>query len=164
MLLRTNDGDLNGSQGEGTIQFIIEELENIVLTVIEELRQRPTVAMALAAAVCGAVVGAMLAGRSGRAKPVKSAAGLVDALGPLAAALTRSQVKDVASSFSERAAKGAERASKGVRRTGGGPKVRLPGLGSTADLVNLGVRLLQNPIVRGYLVSMIGSRLRRARG
>ena len=148
------DNPRSEGEGESTIQFVIEELENLLLTVIEELRERPMVALALGAALLGACLGLAVAGRRSRPKPSRTAAGVVETLGPLAAALGRSRLRATAEEVAERAAK---KGSKG-RGLGGF------GLGSSANLVNLGVRLLQNPIVRGYLLSMIGSRLRRARG
>jgi len=47
-MMYAGDGGANNprSEGESTIQFVIEELENLLLTVIEELRQRPMVALA----------------------------------------------------------------------------------------------------------------------
>jgi hypothetical protein len=54
----------NGEQS--TLQLIIDQLEELVVTIIEEIRERPGVAAALLAAVLGVVVGSMLASGVGR--------------------------------------------------------------------------------------------------
>ena len=79
------------------------------------MRQRPGVALALLAAVTGAVVGSMLAARGSRrhASP-----------------------------------------AKGVAR-----KAR--GMGEAADLAGLGLKLLQNPIVRSYIRSAVEGQLKK---
>jgi hypothetical protein len=51
---------------QSTLQLIIDQLEELVVTIIEEIRERPGVAAALLAAVLGVVVGSMLASGVGR--------------------------------------------------------------------------------------------------
>ena len=50
----------------GTLQLILDQLEELVVTLIEEIRERPAVALAVLAAVIGAVIGSALAARGGR--------------------------------------------------------------------------------------------------
>jgi hypothetical protein len=60
----------------GTLQLILDQLEELIVTLVEEIRQRPGVALALLAAVLGAVIGSALAGRARRRSvppPVKVA-------------------------------------------------------------------------------------------
>jgi len=49
-----------------TLQLIVDQLEELIVTVVEEIRERPGVAVAILAGVVGATVGGMLAARAGR--------------------------------------------------------------------------------------------------
>jgi hypothetical protein len=51
---------------QSTPQLIIDQLEELVATIIEEIRERPGVAAAILAAVAGIVIGSMLASGIGR--------------------------------------------------------------------------------------------------
>ena len=51
-----------------TLQLVIDQVEELVVTLIEEVRERPAVAGALLAGVVGAMVGSALAVRA-RSKP-----------------------------------------------------------------------------------------------
>lgn len=107
-----------GASGEqSTVQLAIDQLEELVVTIIEEIRERPAVAAALLAALVGALVGGMLAAGTRKPKPV-----------------------------AERVA----RQVKGVRR-----------MGDLADLSGLAMKLLENPIVRSYVLSMVTNQLRK---
>ena len=46
--------------GDSTLQLVIDQLEELVVTVVEEVRERPGIALALVAGVVGAVVGSWL--------------------------------------------------------------------------------------------------------
>jgi hypothetical protein len=46
---------------ESTLQLVIDQLEELVATIIEEVRERPAVVVAIGAAVVGAAVGSRLA-------------------------------------------------------------------------------------------------------
>ncbi len=100
---------------QSTMQLIVDQLEELLVTIIDEIRQRPSVALAILAAVTGALVGSMLAARASRrhASP-----------------------------------------AHGVVR-----KAR--GMGEAAELAGLGLRLLQNPIVRSYLRAAIEGQLKK---
>jgi hypothetical protein len=89
------------------MQLIIDQLEESIVTIIEEIRERPAVAAAILAGVLGAIVGSMLAAGAARRHPSAPAS---------------------------------------VVR-----KAR--GLSEAADLVGLALKLLQNPMVRGYIRS-----------
>src|ERR1700730_595743 len=97
------------SQADGeqsVMQLIVDQLEELVVTIVEEIRQRPGVAAAILAGLLGAIVGSMLAAGGGRrASP-------------------------------------AERLVRKAR-----------GVSEAADLAGLGLKLLQNPMVRGYIRS-----------
>ena len=100
---------------ESTLQLVVDQLEELVVTLIEEIRERPGVALAILAGVAGAVVGSMLAtrvGRPGRPAPT--------------------------------------RVMRRARR-----------FGDAADLAQIGLRLLQNPIVRGLALTALERQLRR---
>ena len=51
---------------QSTLTLIVDQLEELVVTIIEEIRERPGVAAAILAAVVGVVVGSMLAAGVGR--------------------------------------------------------------------------------------------------
>src|ERR1700716_587524 len=51
---------------QSTMHLIVDQLEELLVTIIDEIRQRPSVALALLAAVTGALVGSMLAARASR--------------------------------------------------------------------------------------------------
>jgi AcrR family transcriptional regulator len=100
--------------GDSIFQLIIDQLEELVVTLIEEVRERPGVAVAIAAGVLGAVIGSVLARRSaGRDSPVP------------------------------------QRAVRSARR-----------VGDAADLLGIGMRLMQNPIVRGLVLAALERQLR----
>ena len=66
---------------DSTFQLVIDQLEELVVTVIEEIRERPTVALAIFAGLLGAFVGSRLASRSShspQAKVAKTARGIGD--------------------------------------------------------------------------------------
>jgi hypothetical protein len=46
---------------QSTLQLVMDQLEELLVTVIEEIRERPGVAAAILAAVVGAIVGSVLA-------------------------------------------------------------------------------------------------------
>jgi tetrahydromethanopterin S-methyltransferase subunit C len=100
---------------QSTLELIFDQLEELVVTIFEEIRERPGVAAAILAAVVGAVVGSMLATRARRSHAVQPA--------------------------------------------------RLPrrahAVSDAADLAVLGFKLLQNPLVRGYIVSAMQGQLKK---
>jgi hypothetical protein len=98
---------------QSTLQLIIDQLEELVVTIIEEIRERPGVAAAILAAVVGIIVGSTLAAGVGRRH-----------------ASPRARVVS---------------------------KVR----GEAVDLVGLAIKLVQNPIVRGYLRSAVEGQLKK---
>ena len=51
---------------QSTMELIIDQVEELIVTIIEEIRQRPSVALAIVAAIAGAVAGSMLASRVSR--------------------------------------------------------------------------------------------------
>jgi len=99
---------------QSTMQLIIDQLEELVVTLIEEVRERPGVAVALFAAVVGAVIGGMLATGNARPKPVRK------------------------------------------RVT-----AKLDNVGDMASLIGLGVNLMENPIVRGYVLAALSGQLKK---
>jgi len=100
---------------QSTMQSMIDQLEELVVTIIEEVRQRPGVAVALLAAVAGALVGSALAARASRRHGLPT-----------------------------------ERVARKAR-----------GMGEAAELAGLGFRLLQNPIVRGYIRAAVEGQLKK---
>jgi uncharacterized membrane protein YeaQ/YmgE (transglycosylase-associated protein family) len=109
------------SDGEQSVmQLIVDQLEELIVTLIEEIRARPGVAAAILAGLIGAIVGSMLAAR-----------------------LTR------------------RRASSPQRVV---RKARGRAVAEAADLAGLGLKLLQNPILRGYARSALERELRKRLG
>jgi uncharacterized membrane protein YeaQ/YmgE (transglycosylase-associated protein family) len=103
------------SEGEQSVmQLIVDQLEELVVTVIEEIRERPGVAAAILAGLLGAIVGSMLAAGVGR-------------------------------------------------RTSPPQRVahKAHGVLEAADLVGLALKLLQNPLVRGYVMSAVEGQLKK---
>ena len=58
---------------DSTIQLIVDQVEELIVTVIEEIRERPGVAAALFAALVGVMLGSALAGRGRGKRPVPRA-------------------------------------------------------------------------------------------
>ncbi len=98
--------------GDSTFQLLFDQLEELVVTLIEEIRERPGIVMALVAGVVGAMIGSKLASR--------------------------------------RAAPAPARAARGAARNAG----------EAADIMRIGMRLLQNPIVRGLMLAMLERQLK----
>ena len=55
---------------QSTLQLVIDQVEELIVTLIEEVRERPGVALAILAAVVGAIVGSKLASRRSHPKPI----------------------------------------------------------------------------------------------
>jgi hypothetical protein len=98
---------------ESTFQLVIDQLEELMVTIIEEIRERPAVPAAVLAGVVGALVGSALAGR-GRGR----------------GAIQKQAVQ------------------------------RAHTVQHTAGLMQIGMRLLQNPIVRGLLFAALQKQVR----
>src|SRR5438105_8934716 len=111
--MHTSSGQ--SSTEPSVMQLMVDQFEELIVTIIDEVRQRPSVAVAILAGVAGAVVGSMLASRAGRGH-----------------------------------ASPAARAVKKAR-----------GVGEAADLVALGLRLMQNPLVRRFLVSALEGQVKK---
>jgi hypothetical protein len=103
---------MNESSEPGVTELIVDQLEELIVTLIEEVRERPGVAVAILAAVLGGVIGAILAARSRRKRALPTAK--------------------------------VARSARGMAETG--------------ELLGLAMKLLQNPIVRGYLIAMVRRR------
>jgi hypothetical protein len=66
------NASFDGSQvDQSALQLIIDQVEELVVTLIEEVRARPGVAVAILAGVVGAVAGSVVAGNLTRPKPPK---------------------------------------------------------------------------------------------
>ena len=65
-----NTFDQSGLE-QSTLELIVDQLEELIVTIIEEIRERPGVAVAILAGVIGAVIGLLLAsgGRGRHAAP-----------------------------------------------------------------------------------------------
>jgi hypothetical protein len=109
---------MNSNVEQSTLQLVVDQLEELVVTVIEEIRARPGVAAAFLAAIVGIVLGSMLAARFGR--------------------------------------RHASPPDRVVRRA--------RGMADAGELAALGLKLLQNPIVRGYVRSALEGQLKKRFG
>jgi hypothetical protein len=116
MVATGSDSTQESGIDESVGQLVIDQLEELVVTVVEEIRERPTVAMAIVAGIVGALVGVRFA----------------DTLGGRRKSSIQAQ-----------------------------PVHTMRGSGSTAQLVGLGMRLLQNPIVRTLLLGILEREFRR---
>jgi hypothetical protein len=139
------------------VQFMVEEFEDLLLAGLEELRERPTVAAALLAAVVGALVGGWIGERQ-RPKPVVKSPTqqLAELLAPIALAIGRARLLGMAGSIRQQAGSSAKR---------GGEKAAEPAAGArnAATVFPILVRLAQSPIVRAIVVTVIARRIRAAR-
>jgi hypothetical protein len=99
---------------DSTLQLVLDQVEELVVTIVEEVRQRPGIALALVAGVVGALIGSRLA--------------------------TRRQPRPAPPPPVVRGARGA---------------------GDAAELLGTGMRLLQNPIVRGIVFAAVARQFRR---
>jgi hypothetical protein len=105
----------NANTEPSTMELIVDQLEELLVTIIDEVRQRPGVAVAILAAVAGAVIGSMFAARASRRHTSPT--------------------------------------SRVVRKA--------RGMGEAADLAALAMKLMQNPIVRGYVRSAVEGQLKK---
>jgi uncharacterized membrane protein YeaQ/YmgE (transglycosylase-associated protein family) len=92
---------------QSVTQLIVDQLEELVVTIIEEIRERPGVAAAILAGLLGAIVGSMVAASLARRRPAHP--------------------------------------ERVVRKARGAV------VSEAADLAGLALKLLQNPLVRGYV-------------
>jgi hypothetical protein len=99
---------------QSTMQLIVDQFEELLVTIIEEVRQRPGVALAFLAAIAGVLAGSMLAARASRRRAP---------------------------------------AERVVRKA--------LGIGEAVDLAGLGLKVLQNPIVRGYIRTAVKGQLKK---
>jgi hypothetical protein len=140
------------------VQFMVEEIEDLLLAALEELRERPTVVAALLAAVVGGLVGSWIAERQRpEPPPVKSVPEqLGELLAPIALAIGRARLAGLAGSARQQAGSSAKRA---------GEKASEPaeGVGKAAALFPILLRLAQSPIVRAIVFAIIARRVRAAR-
>jgi hypothetical protein len=97
------------------MELIFDQLEELIVTLVEEVRERPSVAAAIVAGLVGAVVGSALAARASRSRHAPPP-------------------KQIAK--------------------------KVHGMADTGDLLGLGMRLVQNPIVRGYVTAMVSKQLK----
>jgi hypothetical protein len=56
----------DSSVEDSTFQLVLDQLEELVVTIVDEIRERPGVALAILAGIIGAIVGAGIAGRASR--------------------------------------------------------------------------------------------------
>ncbi len=61
---------------QSTMQLILDQFEELLVTIIDEIRERPGVALAFLAAITGAVIGSTLAARAGRRRHASPARGV----------------------------------------------------------------------------------------
>ena len=94
-------------------ELIFDQLEELIVTIVEEVRERPGVAVAIMAGLLGAIAGSVFA--------------------------VRSRHKHRPATVAQ------------VAR-------RARGMAETGELIGLVLKLLQNPIVRAYLGSMLRRR------
>ena len=149
-------GDNWDGGSEGVVQLIVDQVEELIITIVEEIRARPAVAAAILAGVVGAVVGTTLAGRLTRRRRPPPVSAPAEMLGALAGTLAGSVPwRADGRAIGKAAGRTRKRARQGLARTG---------LDDMADLAGIGLRLLENPIVRGYARAAVANQLRKRIG
>jgi hypothetical protein len=149
-------GDNWGDSSDGVLQLIVDQVEELIITILEEIRTRPAVAAAILAGVVGAIVGSALAARMRRPRRPPSVSAPAELLGALAGTLAGAAPSRVNGKAVGKAAKAARQSSKRAQK--GFARARA---GDMADLANIGLRLLENPIVRSYARAAIANQLRK---
>jgi hypothetical protein len=147
------DGSNWGDGSDGVVQLIVDQVEELIITILEEIRTRPAVAAAILAGVVGAVVGTVLAARLTRPRrppPVSAPGELFGALAGTLAGAVPGRVDGKA--VGKAASRTRKHAQRGLGRAG---------FGDMADLANIGLRLLENPIVRSYARAAVSNQLRK---
>jgi hypothetical protein len=70
--------------GDSTFQLVLDQLEELVVTLVEEIRERPGIVMALIAGVVGAIIGSQLASRRAKRAPARAVRGTSKSAGEAA--------------------------------------------------------------------------------
>ncbi|MBI2755559.1 MAG: hypothetical protein HYX52_02515 [Chloroflexi bacterium] len=134
---------------------ITDAVEEVLVTIIETIRERPAVVAALLAGILGTTIGLALAGRGRKQPPVERArkAGM-GLLGGMADAVDFEE-------RSRRVSKRLGRSTERVDKKSGGLLSRVMDLRSAADLVPLAMQLMENPIVRTYLQNTVAKQVQK---
>lgn len=151
------DASPDRARSNDLMQSLVDGVEDVLLTLVEEIRERPGVAAALFAGFVGALVGLALAARVARREPPprRRVAHVAEALfETLDLGRRGRRVGGEVKASSRRVKQQAD------KRTGGLFSRSLDVRG-VADLVPLAMRLLENPIVRAYAVRAISRQLRK---
>lgn len=127
------------------VTTLTDALEELLVTVIEGVRERPVVAMALVAGVIAGLVGIALAG-VGRPKRRVPRAGF-DLQGLFEAMTNALEVEQRSKRVSREFGRAGDRLDGKSR----GLFSAMSDLRSAGDLVPVAIRLLENPLVRSYL-------------
>ena len=69
---------------QSTLQVLMDQIEELIVTLIEEIRERPAVAAAIFAALVGAILGSVLATRGRKRAPVQRVAKRTRGMGDMA--------------------------------------------------------------------------------
>jgi hypothetical protein len=146
-----NSADEPGDLGK----MIADQMEEVLVTVIEGVRERPIVAASIVAGIVGAFIGIMLARVR---RPKRRVPETLDFSHGLAAVLRAAELDQRSRALSRRLRKSArtvgERSSRALSED-------LFEFFRMADLAPTAMRLLQNPIVRSYIRAAIVSRVAR---
>jgi hypothetical protein len=145
----------SADESRDLVKTITDQMEELLVTAIEGVRERPAVAVALFAGFVGAFVGVILA----RAlRPKRRVPERLDLSRGLSALIRAAELDQRSRELSRRVRKTAktagERSSRAISKD-------LAEFFSTAELAPTAMRLLQNPIVRGYIRAAIVSRFAR---
>ena len=145
--------DSASGDSEDFLQRVVDLAEDLLVTLIEAVRERPQVAAALAAAVVGAAIGTALAGVT-RPKPrPRPPSALVDVLAGLASAVALEERTKRVSGVATESAKKAARKNPF--------QMKADDLKNVGALAPIAFQLLQNPVVRGYIRSAIQSQMKK---
>jgi hypothetical protein len=137
---------------------ITDQFEELLVTAVEGARERPVVAASIFAGFVGAFVGIVLASARRPKRRVPTSLDLSHGLPALLRAAELDQrSKDLSRRFRKSAKTVGERSSRAFSQD-------LAEFFSMAELAPTAMRLLQNPIVRGYIRAAIVSRIARRFG
>jgi len=161
-----SDGADSWGRPAGTLEFIVDQFEELIVSLIEEIRERPMVVAAIFAAIVGAILGGVIA-RARRPKPrveiPRVAPGdLMDALSSLMGE-ARPRAQEVRKAVGKSVGKSGKSVGKSGRQASKSSRDWLGklGFGDWADLLAIGTQLMENPLVRSYVRAALAGQLRR---
>lgn len=151
--MATNVGSTPDQPSDDVFQLVVDTLEEIAVTVLEGIRERPGLALTLIAGVAGALVGLVFA--AGKARELRKPAPAKTVSNLFAGWTNALDLED----RTHRVATVARKSAKRADRRSSGLFGDLTSLRGAADLVPVTLRLLENPIVRSYIRATLAKQI-----